>query len=305
MAAPRAHPSATARAASAEAWRPPSAGTTERLRLGSLFLLSLVVVCAAAGAAARVNGNIVLLRGQHLWLVTPNGADVRELTPPGFGVESAAWSRDGRQIAIGANKHIWVMNADGSQLRQVTTGTLSEGMPSWSPDGRRIAFSSARTGYEQVWVVPASGGPLRRVSRRTTSCVDPAWSPNGRFIAYSCTLGFPKLVVARVGGRSDRVVTKAPSLIAEEDVTWAPDSKTLLFTRSRGYHLLGVYGVSTSGRTLRRLVPGGSAPSISPDGKRLAFIRDNRLWIAARLGGTAHAVTSGAIAEAGPDWGPR
>jgi Tol biopolymer transport system component len=275
------------------------------LRLGSLLLLALVVASAAAGAAARENGNVVLLRGQHLWLVTPSGVDVRELTPPGFEVESAAWSRDGRQIGIGANEHIWVMNADGSQLRQVTKGTLTEGMPSWSPDGRRIAFSSARTGYEQVWVVPAGGGPLRRVSRRTTSCVDPAWSPNGRFIAYSCTLGFPKLVVARVGRRTDHVVTKAPSLISEEDVTWAPSSKALLFTRSRGYHLLGVYEVSTSGRALRRLAAAGSAPSISPDGKRLAFIRGNRLWVARRLGGGAHAVTSSAIAEAGPDWGPR
>jgi Tol biopolymer transport system component len=273
--------------------------------LGSLFLLALVAVSAAAGAAARANGNILLLRGQHLWLVTPSGADVRELTPPGFEVESAAWSRDGRRIAVGANRHIWVMNADGSHLRQVTKGTLSEASPSWSPDGRRIAFSSARTGYEQVWVVPAGGGPLRRVSHRTTSCVDPAWSPNGRFIAYSCTLGFRKLVVARVGGKTDRVVTKAPSVIAEEDAAWSPDSKSLLFTRSKGYHLLGVYSVSTSGRSLRRLAAGGSAPSVSPDGRRLAFIRGNRLWIARRLGGGAHAVTSSAIAEAGPDWGTR
>lgn len=282
-----------------------SAGTVEPLRLGSLLLLALVVVSAAAGAAARANGNIALLRGQHLWLVTPSGADVRELTPPGFDVESAAWSRDGRRIAIGANKHIWVMNADGSQLRLVTEGTLSEGAPSWSPDGKRIAFSSARTGYEQVWVVPASGGPLRRVSRRTTSCVAPAWSPNGRFIAYTCTLGFPKLMVARVGGRTDRVVTKAPRVVAEEDVTWTPDSRMLLFTRSRGFHLLGLYQVSTSGRGLRALAAGGSEPSISPDGKRLAFIRDNRLWVGGRHGGGAHAVTSSAIAEDGPDWGPR
>jgi dipeptidyl aminopeptidase/acylaminoacyl peptidase len=114
------------------------------------------------------------------------------------------------------------MNADGTHLRQVTKGRLSEGTPSWSPDGKRVAFSSARTGYEQIWVVSASGGPLRRVSRRTTSCVAPAWSPNGRWIAYSCTLGFPKLVLARVGGHTDRVVTPFAGVIAEEDAPGRP-----------------------------------------------------------------------------------
>jgi Tol biopolymer transport system component len=269
------------------------------------LLLALVLVGTAAGAGARSNGDILLLRGLHLWVVTPTGTDFRELTPPGFEVESAALSRDGRRVAIGANRHIWVLNADGTNLRQVTKGNLSEGTPAWSPDGKRIAFSSARGGPEQVWVVSANGGPLRRVSRRITSCVSPAWSPNGRWIAYSCTLGFPKLMVARVGGHTDQIVNGRAGLIAEEDAAWTSDSGTLLFTRSRGVHLMGVYSVSRTGRGLRRLVPGGSEPTVSPDGRRLAFIRDQHLWIARRSGAGARPVTAGEIAEAGPDWGSR
>ena len=287
------------------AWEDVATGTYRPLRLGSLLLLSLVLAASAAGASSRANGDLLLLRGQHLFVVSPSGADVRELTPAGFDVEGAAWSRDGRRVAIGANRHIWVLNADGAGLRQVTTGNLSEGAPSWSPDGRRIAFSSARTGYEQIWVASAAGGPIRRVSHRTTSCIDPAWSPNGKWIAYSCMLGFRKLVVARVGGSTDRVVTHAGNVIAEEDPAWTDDSRTLLFTRSNGVHLDGVYSVALNGRGTKRLVAGGSEPSASPDGRLLAFIRDNHLWIAARTGTGAHAITSGAVAEAGPDWGAR
>jgi hypothetical protein len=66
------------------------AGIRRALRLGTLLLLPLVVVASAAGASAHQNGNILLLRGQHLILVTPAGGDVRELTPPGLEVESAA-----------------------------------------------------------------------------------------------------------------------------------------------------------------------------------------------------------------------
>ena len=68
---------------------------------------------------------------------------------------------------------------------------------------------------------------------------------------------------------------------------------------------MGVYSVSRAGRGLRRLVPGGSEPTLSPDGRRLAFIRNQHLWVARRDGAGARAVTSGEIAEAGPDWGSR
>jgi Tol biopolymer transport system component len=275
------------------------------VKSGFIVVVTLVMVASAAGSPGRTNGDLLLLRGQHLFVVTSAGTDVRELTPQGFNVESAAWSRSGRRVAMGANKHIWVMNADGTGLRQVTSGNLSEGAPSWSPDGRWIAFSSARTGYDQVWVLPTTGGRIRRVSHRRTSCASPAWSPDGKWIAYSCVLGFPKLVVARVGGRTDRVVTRAANVTAEDHPAWTPNSRTLLFTRSNGVHLDGVYSVSSSGRSLRRLVPAGREPTVSPDGSRLAFVRDNHLWIAARNGAGARPVTSGPVAEAEPDWGPR
>ena len=79
----------------------------------------------------------------------------------------------------------------------------------------------------------------------------------------------------------------------------------LLFTRRRGYGVASVYSISTAGRRLRRVAAGGSEPSVSPDGRRLAFLRNHHLWIARRSGTAAQGVTLGTIAEAGPDWGSR
>lgn len=153
------------------------------MRPGLVLLLALIAV-SAAGASARRNGNLLLLRGQHLFVVSPAGADVRELTPPGFEVESAAWSHDGRRVAIGANQHVWVMNADGSGLRQVTKGTLSEGTPAWSPDGKRIAFSSARTGSGWRSSARSTSGsrnaPARAPRAATSGAIaesGPDWGP--------------------------------------------------------------------------------------------------------------------------------
>jgi hypothetical protein len=86
------------------------------VKSGFIVVVTLVMVASAAGSPGRTNGDLLLLRGQHLFVVTSAGTDVRELTPQGFNVESAAWSRSGRRVAMGANKHIWVMNADGAEL---------------------------------------------------------------------------------------------------------------------------------------------------------------------------------------------
>jgi hypothetical protein len=67
----------------------------------------------------------------------------------------------------------------------------------------------------------------------------------------------------------------------------------------------GKSGVVRSGLIARRLVTGGREPTVSPDGRRLAFVRDNHLWIPDRNGAGARPVTSGPVAEAEPDWGQR
>ena len=56
--------------------------------------------------------------------------------------------------------------------------------------------------------------------------------------------------------------------------------------------------------------PEGSAPWLMGRAPALLggdqpAIRNDRLWVASRLGGGAHAVTSSPVAEDEPDWGPR
>ena len=101
----------------------------------------------------------------------------------------AAWSPDGRKIAIVGNpmfpppagtpytfaSKIYVMNADGSGQRRLTGGTADfEESPAWSPDGRKIAF--VRDG---VYVVNADGSGERRLTRIRAAFRGLAWSPDG------------------------------------------------------------------------------------------------------------------------------
>jgi TolB protein len=130
-----------------------------------------------------------------LFVAAPDGSGARDITPRSIlDVQGAAWSPDGKRIAIsaiaegGTSAEIHVV-VDGSRVRRLTRNYLQGRQPGWSPDGRRIAFTSARTGLFQIYSMRADGSRQRRLTDQAENCETPAWSPNGRWIVASCELG--------------------------------------------------------------------------------------------------------------------
>jgi tetratricopeptide (TPR) repeat protein len=80
--------------------------------------------------ASQQNGH------EDIWVISPNGADPRNLT----------------QSSRGANKH-----------------------PSWSPDSRRLAFWSDRSERRQIYVMSADGRDVRNLSDTSWDEFDPIW----------------------------------------------------------------------------------------------------------------------------------
>jgi TolB protein len=167
-------------------------------------LMALLTTSAGAGPEAP-NGQLLYLRPLggnappygRLFLASANGAGARDITPAGIlDVQGAAWSRDGRRIAISAiaqgdhDPEIFVVAADGTGLQRLTNNHLSDRQPTWSPDGRKLAFASARTGLFQIYSMRADGSHQRRLSHQQEDCETPSWSPSGRWIVSSCELGY-------------------------------------------------------------------------------------------------------------------
>lgn len=289
-------------------------------------LLALLVVAIVAGVAraepAARNGQLLYLRPLggnapphgRLFLASANGAGARDVTPPGIlDVQGAAWSRDGRRIAVSAiavgdhDPEIFVVAADGSALRRLTNNHLSDRQPTWSPDGRRIAFASARTGLFQIYAMAADGSRQRRLSHQNEDCETPAWSPNGRWIVFSCQLGYWKLVRMRPDGSGERRLLPGYPL-TETSPTWTPGGMIVFSRGASSPRGRGIFTVRPDGTGLRRLRADGGDPSVSPDGRLIAFTwmpdgANQELFVMRRDGTGATQITAtNGVTEWSPDW---
>jgi TolB protein len=129
---------------------------------------------------------------------------------------------------------LYVCNADGTDLRRLTKSPQDESSPCWSPDGQWICFASKEHERRSLSKISRSGGtPQRIATNGVGNPTEPDWSPDGKWIAFtSQARDFAICVVPATGG-------DATVLVAGEDPSWAPNSRTLVFARRQngGYTL--------------------------------------------------------------------
>ena len=151
---------------------------------------------------------------------------------------------------------LFVVDPDGTDVRQVTFPPKEwrDNVPAWSPDGSKIVFERFKRdeSTSRILVIDPDTGDKRVVvpckRPRCAYAIDPWFSPDGRSIAYARTVAPPTdrppewqlytaIFMVGVDGSDSRQVTATPR---RRKGTFAPES---------------------------------TDPTISPDGRLLAFIR--------------------------------
>jgi len=147
---------------------------------------------------------------------------------------SPSVSPDGKKVALVLNKtgsnDLYVCNIDGSGLKQLTSTKEEESSPCWSPDSRTICFS-CRMGSAGLYKVSAAGGPVTKVTIRGAygNITEPDWSPDGKWIVFTSSSGGFTLYKVAADGSGE-----AELLGQGEDGSWAPNSRTIIYTRRVG-----------------------------------------------------------------------
>ena len=167
----------------------------------------------------------------------------------------------------------------------LTTDPGIEDFPTFSPNGSQVAYmwnGPNQDNFDIYVRVVGAGAPLRLTSDPAVDS-SPAWSPDGRTIAFLRNLAggrFAVMLVAPIGGPERKVAEVSSRFAALGPVSWAPDGRTLAVpNQDATRNADGIFLISTQTGNKRRITTPAQRsahdyyPALSPDGRRLAFVR--------------------------------
>ncbi len=243
---------------------------------------------------------IAFVNGGDIWTVKAPGGEARLLVAHP-GVESRPlYSPDGKELAFNSTRagsvDVWVLTLGTGALRQLTFEDGSEQLDAWSPDGKWLYYSSNSrdiSGMNDVYKVSAAGGtPVPVSADRYASEYWAAPAPDGKEIVITAR-GNSATQWWRKGSshldQSQLVLVKPGSPPSYQPLTdgkaregwplWS-DAGTLWFVSDRsGSQNLWTRPVQGPARQVTTFRDGRVLwPSITRDGKRIAFERDFGIW---------------------------
>jgi Tol biopolymer transport system component/tRNA A-37 threonylcarbamoyl transferase component Bud32 len=149
--------------------------------------------------------------------------------------------------------------------------------PKISPDGKRLAFAVADGDSQDIWTYELAADRLSRVTLGGLNRW-PAWSADGRRLTYvSVRAGVHELVSQVIDASSQTLLSSQSTLAPAE---WTTDDRALIYSESPPNGLTETLvfrpdNAAPRSTALRHAANAGDrAPSLSPDGRWLAYMSD-------------------------------
>ena len=322
-------------ASGGDLWSAPLAGGDARLLVSHPANESQPVFSPDGRTVAFVSDRT---GGGDIYLLTLANGDLRRLTFDDGNEQLDGWSRDGLWIYYSsssreiAGNDIYRVRVTGGMPMQVTADRFTnEFAAAPSPDGQSIAFSARGNGPGQwwrkghshldeseIWLMKGlSTSGYEKLVDRGAKSYWPMWSADGRSLFYmSDKSGAENIWVKPLSGQPKQVTQFRAGRVLWPDIS--KDGRTIVFERDFSIWALDVESGKAAEVPIRRrgasigpvtehltLSNGFSGLSLSPDGRKVAFVARGEIFAAsARDGGDAARVTRSLANEAQIMWAP-
>ncbi|MGV3768523.1 MAG: TolB family protein, partial [Sphingobium phenoxybenzoativorans] len=237
----------------------------------------------------------------HLWSVAAEGGPLTQHTDGLFDDREPRWSPDGKTIAFASDRAegryaIYLLDVASGSVKTLSQGKSNDSEPCWSPDSKKIAYVADGTklmvcgldgAATQLASVPASADRMR-----PSAIQAPSFAPDGS-ISYT-----------RAGPGTMTLVHDGKDVVTGEDLYpfragWLPGGGFLYGSNGKirrrspsGASEVVPFKVSVPVTTpdykkktrdfdspTPTPVVGLAGPALSPDGKQVAFVALNDLWL--------------------------
>jgi Tol biopolymer transport system component len=232
--------------------------------------------------------------GPHqLWYVSYPGGEARQITNDLNDYTSVSVTADSSSLVTvqrEVNFSMWVAPMNGNALsapppntfpierdpfRQITSvGRKRDGYSgiAWTPDGR-ITYTSAAAGTYDIWVMQPDGSGQRQLTTAAPGVIShtngfQSISPDGRYIFFSSdrVTGSPHIWRMDASGGNLKQLTNGAG---ENFAQVTPDGQSVIYI---DFANIAIAKVSIDGGQPTQLSDrAGGRPTISPDGKLIAF----------------------------------
>jgi Tol biopolymer transport system component/DNA-binding winged helix-turn-helix (wHTH) protein len=189
------------------------------------------------GVDWAANGKIIytamVANSSTIWTMDADGANAKELTPPGASDTTPSVAVDGRFIIFESSRsrasEVWRMDLDGANPKQLTScGKNSQ--PNVSPDGRWIVYRSECEPTGALWRVSIEGGEPKRLTEHEVFW--PWISPDSKWVAceYSANAGKVQLAIIPIdGGPPAKMFDIPPLANFRYGIRWTPDGQAVTY----------------------------------------------------------------------------
>jgi Tol biopolymer transport system component len=163
--------------------------------------------------------------------------------------------------------------------------------PAFSPDGKFVAFTWEAEGQNgaDVYVQAVGKGEPLRLTDQLAHESSPCWSPDGQSIAFlRGDKGRPLEIVVKpaFGGAERKIVELRSQRLSDPLIVWSRDPRWLIVatvatgdTQTRLYRLTAATGELAPITAPCADCMGDMSPVLSPDGRRIAFLRAQKTWV--------------------------
>ncbi|WP_313115012.1 amidohydrolase family protein [Aequorivita sediminis] len=239
-------------------------------------------------------------KSETKWEVANPGKEFN-YKPHSFTTDEGTWmnldvSPDGQTIVFDMVGDIYTLPITGGTAKAIRTGIPFEIQPRFSPDGTKISFTSDAGGGDNIWVMNVDGSNAKQVTKEDFRLLNNAiWSADGNYLiarkhfTSGRSLGAGEMWQYHKTGGSGIQLTKRKN--DQQDVNepfTSSDGRYLYYSEDvypGGYfqynkdpnsqiYVIKRYDFETGETETITGGPGGAArPTVSPDGKKLAFVK--------------------------------